>query len=66
MPRHWRLGEEWFWDTLPDADLANNSMNWQWGCRRVLFRVSNPVLQLQKFDGEGVYVRVCSRIGCLA
>ncbi len=59
---HWRLGEEWFWDTLLDADLANNSMNWQWvaGCgvdAAPYFRVFNPVLQGQKFDGEGVYVR---------
>lgn len=59
---HWRQGQEWFWDTLVDADLANNSANWQWvaGCgadAAPFFRIFNPVLQGQKFDPEGVYVR---------
>jgi deoxyribodipyrimidine photo-lyase len=58
----WRLGEKWFWDTLLDADLANNSMGWQWvaGCgadAAPYFRVFNPVLQGQKFDAAGEYVR---------
>ena len=59
---HWRRGEEWFWDTLVDADLANNSANWQWvaGCgadAAPFFRIFNPVLQGEKFDPDGVYVR---------
>ena len=59
---HWRHGERWFWDTLVDADLANNSASWQWiaGCgadAAPYFRIFNPVLQGQKFDAEGDYVR---------
>lgn len=59
---HWRHGEEWFWDTLVDADLANNSENWQWiaGCgadAAPFFRIFNPVLQGEKFDPGGDYVR---------
>ena len=58
----WQDGEAWFWDTLVDADLANNSANWQWvaGCgadAAPYFRVFNPVLQGVKFDPEGEYVR---------
>jgi len=58
----WRAGEDWFWDTLVDADLANNAANWQWvaGCgtdAAPYFRVFNPVLQGEKFDADGVYVR---------
>ena len=58
----WRLGQAWFWDTLVDADLANNSASWQWvaGCgadAAPYFRIFNPVTQGQKFDPEGVYVR---------
>lgn len=58
----WRLGAEWFWDTLVDADLANNSMNWQWvaGCgvdAAPYFRIFNPILQGEKFDPNGVYIR---------
>ena len=58
----WRHGEEWFWDTLVDADLANNSENWQWvaGCgadASPFFRIFNPVLQGENFDPEGDYVR---------
>ncbi|WP_159730819.1 deoxyribodipyrimidine photo-lyase [Methylosinus sp. Ce-a6] len=58
----WREGELWFWDTLVDADLANNSANWQWvaGCgadAAPYFRIFNPVLQGQKFDPEGAFVR---------
>ncbi|MGA9599138.1 MAG: FAD-binding domain-containing protein, partial [Methylocystis sp.] len=59
---HWREGEDWFWDTLVDADLANNAASWQWvaGCgadAAPYFRVFNPVLQGEKFDPEGAYVR---------
>jgi deoxyribodipyrimidine photo-lyase len=58
----WREGERWFWDTLVDADLANNSGGWQWvaGCgadAAPYFRVFNPVLQGEKFDPRGDYVR---------
>jgi deoxyribodipyrimidine photo-lyase len=58
----WQDGEAWFWDTLVDADLANNAGNWQWvaGCgadAAPFFRVFNPVLQGKKFDTEGGYVR---------
>lgn len=59
---HWRLGEAWFRDTLVDADLANNTMGWQWvaGCgadAAPYFRVFNPVLQSTKFDKKGEYIR---------
>ncbi len=58
----WQEGERWFWDTLVDADLANNAGGWQWvaGCgadAAPYFRVFNPVLQGEKFDAEGDYVR---------
>lgn len=58
----WQVGAAWFWDTLVDADLANNSASWQWvaGCgtdAAPYFRVFNPVLQGLKFDGTGEYVR---------
>ncbi|WP_036293310.1 deoxyribodipyrimidine photo-lyase [Methylosinus sp. PW1] len=58
----WREGERWFWDTLVDADLANNSGNWQWvaGCgadAAPYFRIFNPVLQGEKFDPDGAFVR---------
>ena len=58
----WRHGEAWFWDTLLDADLANNSASWQWiaGCgadAAPYFRIFNPVLQGKKFDPDGIYVR---------
>ena len=61
--RHsWQEGAAWFWDTLVDADLANNTLGWQWtaGCgadAAPYFRIFNPVLQGEKFDAEGVYVR---------
>ena len=59
---HWNHGERWFWETLVDADLANNSASWQWvaGCgsdAAPYFRIFNPVLQGQKFDADGEYVR---------
>ena len=58
----WQWGAKWFWDTLVDADLANNSGGWQWvaGCgadASPWFRIFNPMLQGKKFDGEGAYVR---------
>ena len=58
----WTEGETWFWDTLVDGDLANNSVNWQWvaGCGAdpsPFFRIFNPVLQGKKFDPAGDYVR---------
>ena len=51
----WRRGEEWFWDTLVDADPANNPLNWQWVAgvgvdSAPYFRIFNPVLQAEKFD----------------
>lgn len=58
----WVEGALWFWDTLVDADLANNTLGWQWvgGCgadAAPYFRVFNPVTQGEKFDGQGAYVR---------
>jgi deoxyribodipyrimidine photo-lyase len=58
----WRHGAKWFWDTLLDADLANNSASWQWvaGCgadAAPFFRIFNPVAQAQKFDPGGDYIR---------
>jgi deoxyribodipyrimidine photo-lyase len=58
----WAEGAAWFWDTLVDADLAGNTLGWQWvsGCgadAAPYFRVFNPVLQGVKFDPEGAYVR---------
>jgi deoxyribodipyrimidine photo-lyase len=58
----WQDGAAWFWDTLVDADLASNSASWQWvaGCgtdAAPYFRVFNPVLQGEKFDPAGRYVR---------
>jgi deoxyribodipyrimidine photo-lyase len=57
----WRLGEQWFWDTLVDADPANNAAQWQWVAgsgadAAPYFRVFNPVLQGQKFDPAGEYI----------
>lgn len=59
---HWHEGAKWFWDTLVDADLANNTMGWQWiaGCgadAAPYFRIFNPVSQGEKFDQVGQYVR---------
>jgi deoxyribodipyrimidine photo-lyase len=58
----WQTGARWFWDTLVDADLANNTLGWQWtaGCgadAAPYFRVFNPTLQAEKFDCAGEYVR---------
>ncbi len=58
----WQRGARWFWETLVDADLANNTQGWQWtaGCgadAAPYFRVFNPELQAQKFDPEARYIR---------
>jgi deoxyribodipyrimidine photo-lyase len=57
----WRAGEQWFWDTLVDADEASNAASWQWVAgsgadAAPYFRVFNPVLQAQKFDPRSEYV----------
>jgi deoxyribodipyrimidine photo-lyase len=59
---HWQHGARWFWDTLVDADLANNTMGWQWVAgsgadAAPYFRVFNPVTQARKFDPSGAYLR---------
>ncbi|MXZ79776.1 MAG: deoxyribodipyrimidine photo-lyase [Gammaproteobacteria bacterium] len=59
---HWLEGARWFWDTLVDADLANNTMGWQWvaGCgpdAAPYFRIFSPRSQGEKFDPEGHYIR---------
>ena len=59
---HWVEGARWFWDTLVDADLANNTLGWQWIAgsspdAAPYFRIFNPVLQGKKFDPEGAYIR---------
>ena len=58
----WRTGEEWFWDTLVDADSASNPANWQWVAgsgadASPYFRIFNPVTQSKKFDAAGRYLR---------
>jgi len=58
----WRCGEKWFWDTLVDADAGSNPANWQWVAgsgadAAPYFRVFNPILQGEKFDPDGVYIR---------
>jgi deoxyribodipyrimidine photo-lyase len=58
----WQQGARWFWDTLVDADLASNTLGWQWtaGCgadAAPYFRIFNPVIQAQKFDPTGTYIR---------
>ena len=60
--QHWSEGAKWFWDTLVDADLANNTFGWQWvaGCgadASPYFRIFNPITQGEKFDPTGAYVR---------
>ena len=59
---HWIEGAHWFWDTLVDADLANNTFGWQWigGCgadAAPYFRIFNPIIQGEKFDSDGAYVK---------
>jgi deoxyribodipyrimidine photo-lyase len=58
----WRAGQAWFWDTLVDADLANNACGWQWVAgsgadASPYFRIFNPVTQAQKFDRAGDYIK---------
>ena len=58
----WQLGAAWFWDTLVDADLAQNTMGWQWvaGCgadAAPYFRIFHPVTQGERFDADGGYIR---------
>lgn len=58
----WQSGAAWFWETLVDADLANNTLGWQWtaGCgadAAPYFRIFNPVAQGERFDADGAYVR---------
>ncbi|MDF2549070.1 MAG: deoxyribodipyrimidine photolyase [Chlamydiales bacterium] len=58
----WQLGARWFWDTLVDADLAQNTLGWQWIAgsgpdAAPYFRIFNPVLQGEKWDAEGCYIR---------
>jgi deoxyribodipyrimidine photo-lyase len=58
----WRVGEEWFWDTLVDADAASNPANWQWVAgsgadASPYYRIFNPVTQSKKFDAAGHYLR---------
>jgi deoxyribodipyrimidine photo-lyase len=58
----WQEGAIWFWDTLVDADLASNTLGWQWtaGCgadAAPYFRIFNPMSQGEKFDARGDYVR---------
>jgi deoxyribodipyrimidine photo-lyase len=58
----WQDGAAWFWDTLVDADLANNTFGWQWvaGCgadAAPYFRIFNPAIQAKKFDSRGEYLR---------
>jgi deoxyribodipyrimidine photo-lyase len=59
----WQDGAAWFWDTLVDADLANNTLGWQWvaGCgadAAPYFRIFNPSVQAEKFDSQGEYRRL--------
>lgn len=58
----WRIGENWFWNNLFDADAANNGLNWQWVAGSGIdsapyFRVFNPILQSKKFDCDGIYIK---------
>lgn len=59
---NWRVGETWFRDTLVDADAASNAANWQWVAGTGMdaapyFRIFNPILQSEKFDPKGEYIR---------
>jgi len=61
MGINWQDGARWFWDTLVDADLANNSMGWQWvaGCgvdAAPYYRIFNPNTQAQRFDPKQIYI----------
>ena len=59
---HWSHGQEWFWDTLVDADIASNSASWQWVAgtgadAAPYFRIFNPITQSKKFDPDGIYIK---------
>lgn len=59
----WQYGARWFWDTLVDADLANNTLGWQWVAgsgadAAPYFRIFNPTTQGKRFDPDGTYVRL--------
>jgi len=59
---HWKEGAKYFWDCLVDADLANNTLGWQWVCgsgpdAAPYFRIFNPMLQAKKFDPKGLYIK---------
>ncbi|MGO1695223.1 MAG: FAD-binding domain-containing protein, partial [Arthrobacter sp.] len=58
---HWQVGEQWFWETLVDADQASNPANWQWVAgsgadASPFFRIFNPQTQAKRFDANGRYV----------
>ena len=60
--QHWSVGEAWFFDTLLDADIANNAASWQWVAgtgadAAPYFRIFNPITQSEKFDPDGDYIR---------
>ena len=62
LQHHWLEGARWFWDTLVDADLANNTMGWQWtaGCgadAAPYYRIFNPMLQTERYDPQHRYIR---------
>jgi deoxyribodipyrimidine photo-lyase len=62
LGQHWLDGARWFWDTLVDADLASNTLGWQWtaGCgadAAPFFRIFNPVLQAERYDPHRAYLR---------
>ena len=62
LRQHWLDGARWFWDTLVDADLPNNTLGWQWtaGCgadAAPYFRIFNPMLQTERYDPDRAYVR---------
>jgi deoxyribodipyrimidine photo-lyase len=69
---HWLHGARWFWDTLVDADLANNTQGWQWSAgsgadAAPYFRIFNPVAQGERFDADGAYVqRWCPELAGVA
>ncbi len=59
---HWSEGAKWFWDTLVDGNLANNTMGWQWAAgsgadAQPFFRIFNPITQSERFDPKGKYIR---------
>jgi deoxyribodipyrimidine photo-lyase len=61
LRHHWLHGARWFWETLVDADLANNTLGWQWSAgtgadAAPYFRIFNPVTQAERFDIDGTYI----------